>query len=574
MTLSQWCTCALTLIVVSAVPAQAQVDPVGDWSGALQTPGGSLSLIVIIGRNDDGSLRGDLESPDQAPGRKIPLTGVSVADGRLAFTVAPIKASYEGHWVEAEQHWSGTFTQGLALPLALRRGTPPPRAVIEGLDGHWEGVVTRNGVDLRLVLRVTTGGRGTVATFDAPDQVAYGLPVDELSRTADTVAFRIPASNARFDGRLVGEGRLRGVWRLPGQPEVEVSFERTSASTTRAAPPRPQTPTPPFPYRVEEVTFDNPRASGVTLAGTLTVPEGTGPFPAAVLVTGSGAQDRDETLLGHKPFAVLADYLTRHGIAVLRYDDRGVGRSTGTFARATSADFATDASAAVGYVGTRREIRSGAIGLVGHSEGGMVAAIAAAESDQIAFVVSLAGPGTGLVQLLQSQRRLVGLSQGLSEADLAKTEPVMVDLFAAVAASTSTADAQNRVRALLTPATLATLGVPEAGREVVVQQVATDWFRYFLQYQPSAVLSRIRVPVLALNGTLDRQVPAEENLSAIQAALTASGDVTIRRLEGLNHLFQTATTGAVGEYADISETMSPMALAAVADWIAARFGGR
>jgi pimeloyl-ACP methyl ester carboxylesterase len=303
----------------------------------------------------------------------------------------------------------------------------------------------------------------------------------------------------------------------------------------------------------------------------LTLPEGAGPFPAAILITGSGPQDRDETVFGHKPFAVLADHLTRHGIAVLRHDDRGVGRSTGEFSAATSADFATDTNAAVRFLMTRSEIDPEAIGLIGHSEGGMVAPLAAADNKGVRFVVLLAGPGTDLMQLALSQQRLMGLSQGVSEEELARMQPVMTGIFTAVSRASNSEDAQTRVRALLTPEALATLKTPEPRKEQLVQHLASEWFRYFLQYKPARSLSRVDVPILALNGSLDRQVPADENLAAIRIAVRRNPDVTIRKLEGLNHMFQTATTGAIGEYADIAETMSPATLSTVTEWIASRF---
>lgn len=334
---------------------------------------------------------------------------------------------------------------------------------------------------------------------------------------------------------------------------------------------RPQTPTPPFPYRADDVTFTNPVAAGVTLAGTLTLPQGSGPFPAAILLSGSGAQDRDETMLGHKPFAVIADHLTRRGIAVLRYDDRGVGRSTGDFPAATSADFATDARAAVRYLLTRPEIDRGGIGFIGHSEGGMVAQIAAVNNEHLQFMIMLAGPGTDLMQLVQSQERLLAVSQGASQEDLARMAPIMREVFEAVATSTSAEDARVRVRGVLTSDALATMKAPESRRELLVQQMATDWARYLLQFTPADFLSRIEVPVLALNGALDHQVPPDENLSAITAALARNPDVTVRRIDGLNHLFQTARTGAIGEYADITETIAPVVLTMVTEWITARF---
>ncbi len=559
----------LALLTVAA-PVYAQDKVVGDWHGVLQSPIGPMTLIITIAEGEKGALRGEMESLDQG-GRKTPLTSVTATDGHLTFTLKPAQISYEGGWVEGEQHWSGVFTQGVKMPLTLRRGLPAARPVVEGLDGLWQAAVARNGVNLRLLLRVATGSHGTIVTFDSPDLGAVGLPVSGFSRRAQAVGFSVPASGARFAGSLSDDGtRFSGTWTVPGQPEVEIEFTRTRTTAEREGRPRPQTPKPPFPYRTQEVTFDNPAANGVTLAGTLTLPSGTGPFPAAILVSGSGPQDRDETLLGHKPFAVLADHLTRHGVSVLRYDDRGVGASTGDFAAATSADFATDANAAVRFLLTRPDIDREAIGLVGHSEGGMVAPIAAADNARVRFIVLLAGPGTDLMQLAQSQERLLGLSQGSSEEDLARTEPVLAQVFAAVANSTNAEDARVRVRAALTPEALATLAVPDSRKELVVHQFTNDWFRYFLQFKPAAALSRIHVPVLALNGSLDRQVPADENLTAIKAALAHNPDVTIRKLEGLNHLFQTARTGSIGEYADITETMSPVVLRIVTEWIAVR----
>lgn len=570
MRFTRWIAAGFALLF-AALPAQAQVKVVGDWHGVLQSPIGPMTLIITIAEGEKGALRGELASPDQGTS-KIPLTSITASDSHLAFTINAAQISYQGEWVEAEQHWSGIFTQGGKIPLALRRGPPPARPVVEGLDGLWQGAVARNGVNLRLVLRVATGDRGTIVIFDSPDLGAVGLPVAGFSRRAQHVGFSVPASGARFAGALSDDGaRLKGIWTLPGQPDVEVAFVRTRATAEREPRLRPQTPKPPFPYRAEDVTFKNPVADGVTLAGTLTLPEGTGPFPAAVLITGSGPQDRDQTLLGHKAFAVLADHLTRNGVAVLRYDDRGVGRSTGEFAAATSADFATDARAAVRFLLTRREIDREGVGFIGHSEGGMVAQIAAVNDDHLDFLIMLAGPGTDLMQLAQSQERLLGLSQGVSEEELARMQPVMTDVFAAVAKSASAEDARARVRAVLTPEALATLKAPESRRELLVQQLANDWSRYLLQYKPAASLSRIRIPILALHGALDRQVPADENLAAIKTALAHNSDVTIRKLDGLNHLFQTARTGAIGEYADIAETMSPGVLGIVSEWIEARF---
>jgi uncharacterized protein len=325
-------------------------------------------------------------------------------------------------------------------------------------------------------------------------------------------------------------------------------------------------PQPPFPYHSEEVRIANPRAPGVTLAGTLTLPPGRGPFAAAILITGSGAEDRDETLLGQKPFLVLADHLTRAGIAVLRLDDRGTAESTGTFAGATSADFATDANAAFAFLRARPEVDPHAIGYIGHSEGGMIGPIAARDNPDVAFLVLLAGPGAPARQILDGQRRAIGHSQGVTDAQLEASRPIQNLLLDTAASADSTEAVTARLRT-----SLAARGIPEEQQARMIQQVTDPWFRYFLRYDPAPNLARLRVPVLALNGSLDRQVIAADNLPGIRTALRDDPDATVRELPGLNHLFQHARTGAVGEYAEIEETMSPEVLDLVAGWINARF---
>jgi pimeloyl-ACP methyl ester carboxylesterase len=556
---------------VTAIP-----DPTGEWHGTLATPTGALTILLFVTRAPDGALKAELESPDQAPGQRIPVTDIKVEKDRLALDIASIHASFEGTWVAADQAWSGTFKQGVDLPLKLSKGAPPAMPVVAGLDGVWRGKISRNGVDLRLVLHIATSAQGTRISLDSPDQMAFGVPLQGLARDGQMVRFRLDLRGVRYEGKLSADmQRISGTWLAPNQPAAEVDFVRGDAAAANAPVKRPQTPQPPFPYRAEEVAFDNPAASGVRLAGTLTLPQGNGPFPAAILITGSGQQDRDETMLGHKPFAVIADYLTRRGIAVLRVDDRGAGKSTGDFAKATSADFATDANAAFAFLRTRGEIRPDAIGFIGHSEGGMVGPIAMATNKQVAFLIMLAGPGTATDHLLLSQRRAIALGMGQSEAQIDKAEPVMAALFKALASGATYDDGVAAARASLTPAAMAAIGAsPGTDPQLILSQFNSPWFRYFFRYDPAPNLRLIRVPVLAMNGSLDRQVLPTENLAAIKAALKDDRDVTIVELPGLNHLFQTARTGSLGEYADIEETVAPVALDRMASWINARFGRR
>jgi dienelactone hydrolase len=557
---------ALLLAALGAAAAVAQEGWTGDWHGMLVTPRGQLRMLLTIRASADGTLTAELESVDQAPGQKIPVPTIAVNGARLTFAIPRYSLTYDGTWNPAGNRFDGILHQGADLPLALERGGFPVQPVVQGLDGSWEGTTRRNAATLHFVLRVSTGAAGTIASLDSPDQLAIGLPVGGLARDGDSIRFTVAAGNTSFTGTLAGD-RLSGRW----TDGSETVFVRRAAGAQAAPIRRPQTPQPPFPYRAEEVSFANPRAAGVTLAGTLTLPQGRGPFPAAILITGSGAQDRDESLFGHKPFAVLADYLTRHGIAVLRYDDRGIAGSTGRFAGSTSADFATDTNAAFAFLTARPEIDRRAIGYIGHSEGGMVGPIAAMDNPAVAWLVLLAGPGVATRDLLEAQRRAIAESQGVSAAEIERTAPLQAELMGIAASDRTDAAARAALAEAMTDARLAAAGMPAAARDSMAALMLDPWFRWFLRYDPAPALRHFQGPLLALNGSLDRQVLPVQNLAGIRAATAGHRDVTITELPGLNHLFQTAQTGGVGEYGTIEETMAPVVLQTVADWIRARF---
>jgi uncharacterized protein len=569
---------ALLLATLLPAPAPAQTQAwTGDWSGALTIPGGQqLRLVLTIAAAPDGGLSGQVESVDQAPGQKLGVDSLAIADGQLTFAIAAIRVRYEGRWDEARSVFAGTVTQnGRAMPLELGRVAAAAQPRLSGLDGAWETRIERNGVPLRLILRVDTGALGTIALLDSPDMLAIGMAVTDLAREGHEVRFSVPMGESSFRGTLSADGaRLSGQWSRSNYPALEVTFQRRDPAAATAAPRRPQQPNPPFPYRSVEVSIPNPRAPGVTLAGTLTLPEGAGPFPAAILISGSGAQDRDESLMGHRPFAVLADHLTRNGIAVLRYDDRGTARSTGDFQGATSADFATDAAAVYAFLRARPEIARDGIGYIGHSEGGMIGPLAAPDSPGLAYLVLLAGPGERTRDLLEAQRRAIGQTMGMSAAELDRAGALNARLLEIAASDLPHAEAEAAISAAMTDEALAGSGVTPAQRELMAGRVLDPWFRWFLRYDPAPALRALTMPVLALNGSLDRQVLPEANLSGIRAALAGNPDVTVAELPGLNHLFQTARTGGISEYADIEETMAPLALETVANWIRARFPPR
>ncbi len=561
------------LVATTTALAARSPEPVADdWHGSLTIPTGELLLIVTISEDEEGAYSAQLESPDQAPGQKIPISEITVEEGHMHFAISRLGATYEGEWDDDAQAWVGTFMQGMSIPLELKRGLPPNKPVIEGLDGTWRSTITRNGVDLRLIVHIETTDTGTHAKLDMPDMMANNIPIADLTRDGDRVSYTVPASQGSFSGELNEDGTITGIWTIPAREDVAITLVRDADDAPVPQRNRPQVPAKPYPYQSEDIHFENQSAEGVTLAGTLTIPQGEGPFPAAILISGSGPQDRNETVFGHQPFLVLADYLTNHGIAVLRYDDRGINESTGDFSQATSADFATDANAAFAYLASRPEINHNAIGFVGHSEGGMVGPIAIRDNQKVGFLVMLAGPGTPAIKIVESQNRLIAESQGADEAMINKSTALSLKLSRAVAKSTSAQDAEARIRAILTPEVLEEQGWPPSQIETVVAQNTSPWLRFFLSYDPADYMDAVRCPVLAINGQLDKQVPADENLDGLRGLLADHPDATIKALPGLNHLFQTATTGALGEYNDIEETFAPSAMELISDWINTRFG--
>ena len=431
------------------------------------------------------------------------------------------------------------------------------------LVGRWEGALRIGEASLPLVVRVSQGADGLVAVMDSPAQGARDMPITGLTETGGTVRFAIPSVGGRFEGARSADGSTwTGSWSQGGAslPLILTRVAATAEVAAPAAPARPQTPVPPFPYEAEDVTFANAGAD-ITLAGTLTMPEGDGPFPAVVLLTGSGAQDRDETILGHKPFAVWADALTRRGVAVLRYDDRGVGGSGGGSNDDTTADFATDARAAMDYLRTRPEIDANRIGLMGHSEGGSTALIATSQGAPAAFVVMIAGPALSGAALLPEQYARITSAAGASAEQAGEIRRVRAEIMdALVRNKEDRAAAAQAVEAILAAA-----GVPEPARGREVAGLSSGWYRYFAAYDPAPALSALRMPLLAIYGGKDLNVPADLNAPVVSRL---KPDATVVVLPGLNHLMQHAETGLGAEYGSITETLAPEAVAAVTDWVA------
>lgn len=340
-------------------------------------------------------------------------------------------------------------------------------------------------------------------------------------------------------------------------------------------PNRPQEPKEPYPYYSEDVYFKNQKA-GIHLAGTLTLPKKEGIFPVVILITGSGPQNRNEELAGHKPFLVLSDYLTKNGIAVFRYDDRGTAFSEGNFKTATSVDLASDVESTVAYLKTRKEINQKKMGLIGHSEGGLIAPLVATQSKDIAFIVMMAGPGISGDKIIQIQQRLIAEVSGISKEEIKETEKVNKKIFDIVKKSSDMeqlkSDLKSNLKKFLrenpdfkNPDNV----TPEEFIQLQIKTYATPWMQYFIKYNPVNTLQKVKIPVLALNGEKDLQITPKENLNAIKKALrkARNKNITIMELPDLNHLFQEADTGAPQEYQRIEQTYSPTALKEILHWL-------
>ncbi|MDR1357209.1 MAG: alpha/beta fold hydrolase [Tannerellaceae bacterium] len=434
------------------------------------------------------------------------------------------------------------------------------------IAGDWNGVLKIQQVELRLVLHISRTDAGYSATMDSPDQGATGIPVTSISFENPALKFSVDGLRLRYEGALNADGAIAGTF-YQGSVSLPLNLEKGSGKEETR---RPQEPARPFPYYEEDVRFDNV-AAGIRLAGTLTLPQKEGRFPAVVLISGSGAQDRNEEVFNHKPFLVIADHLTRNGIAVLRFDDRGTASSSGTFKMSTTLDFSKDAEAAVAWLKTRKEVDPHKIGLVGHSEGAIIAPMLASRSGDIAFIVMLAGSGVRGDKLLLAQQELIGRASGMSEADIeenrifhAKAFNIMIE---AETQEEVTARLSDYLRQLMGDASGA--GVDDNLVRNEVEKLADPWILYLLKHDPSADIEKVKCPVLALNGEKDLQVPPEMNLDAIRLALAKGNNnrATLRQLPGLNHLFQECTTGALTEYGRIEQTFSPAALDIMTQWI-------
>jgi uncharacterized protein len=555
-------------LVPKASPLPAQEPPLeGTYSGTLRSGEVELHIVLHLSRNAVGALHATLDSLENAV-FAVEATSVSLNSGMLKFEVLSVGVKYEGKVSDDRKSIDGTWSQGSAsLPLVFRREPPAhlPEGAKFGAEGLWQGALEAHGLRLRLQLHVSHDPQGElVAALDSLDQFVSGLPAAKVSLKDSAFHFEIPALSSTYEGTLdATKSSIAGEW---SQSEIKekLEFKRSDQPLELR---RPQLPSKPYPYREEEVTFSNKKA-GVDLAGTLTLPNGNGPFPAAVLIAGSGPQDRDGSIANHKPFLVLADYLTRKGIAVLRYDKRGEGQSTGSVEMATTLDLASDAECAVRYLQTRKEIDAGKIGLIGHSEGAMIAPAIAASSRDVAWIVLLAAPATKGEDTLLNQSDLIARTGGLSDAQALASLNFDKQAYDLLQKEQDSAVATEKLKALVKESGM-DKSMPADALDAQLRMMTSPWFRFFLAYDPLPDLKKTKCPVLALYGEKDLQVPPKINMPILQKAFADAGNsgADVRQLPELNHLFQHAYNGSPSEYAAIDETFSPQVLQIIGDWV-------
>lgn len=431
--------------------------------------------------------------------------------------------------------------------------------------GQWNGTLNVSGTQLRLVYHINKAENGYTATMDSPDQNAVGIPIQKTTFENSVLKLEIPNAQISYEGTLNKDNIIVGKFTQGGRSlELNLSRENSSKeSSAKQVYVRPQEPQKPYPYYTEDVKFEN-KTDKVVLAGTLSLPKKEGNFSAVILITGSGKQNRDEEMLGHKAFLVLADYLTKKGIAVLRFDDRGTGESTGDFSKATTLDFVKDVQAGVDYLKTRKEINKNKIGLIGHSEGGLIAPIVAGNSTAINFIVLLAGPGIRGDKLLLLQKELLEKQYGAAESDIQKGQENFKGAYDIIIASAANDEnLKNKVDNYFKSK------YDDNVSKSLTAQITNNWMYTFLRLDPATILPKVKCPVLALNGSKDLQVPAEINLGAIKKTLLEAGNkkITTKELPNLNHLFQECKTGSPLEYEKIEQTFSPIALDEISSWV-------
>lgn len=431
----------------------------------------------------------------------------------------------------------------------------------QDLIGSWSGKLDFGTAKLTFVVHLSQEGGQWKAKADSPDQGAYGIPF-RIEVKGDSVFLTNP-QGISLRLKQLEKVHLKGHFSQNGIT-IPVALTRSVALSERKSAVKYQTPKLPYAYDTLDVIIPNDYTN-LKLSGTITQPKATGKYPAVILITGSGPQDRDETLFGHKPFKVLADYLTRHGIVVLRYDERGVGASEGSYATATIDDFSKDALAALAFLKKQKNVDINKVGIIGHSEGGLIANLLAGQGvPNVSFIVTLAAPTISIRDLMVEQLYAVGKSEGMSEFQLAMAKEINKKNFDVVKSDLNTEEAYAQLKKNLN---ILEESNQNAAMRKEILMMLTPAYRYFLRIDPQEFIRKIYIPVFGAFGTLDVQVPSTLNLRGYHDYLPKNTKTVLKEYEGMNHLFQKAQTGKVSEYAQLEETMNTQVLKDIAEWI-------
>ncbi len=575
---------ALLFMCVSITSMFAQKKLAGDWQGQLSVGGTSLRLVFHIVKQTDGQYSGSMESPDQGAG-SIPLDNVAVKGDSVVILIHKIHGGFSG-LLQNDSTLTGNWEQGRsALPLILKKGIVAIKAnpvrisnSTRNISGIWEGRLNAGSISLRLNFHFDKQKDNSYSgTMDSPDQGVMGVPCKDVFLNGDSIEVEVKTAIG-MKGMMTNDSIINGVWNQGGKT-FPIAMKKVKELSKN--PNRPQTPKPPYNYNSEDVEYDNADKS-VHFGATFTYPKGSGPFPTAILITGSGQQDRDETIFGHKSFAVIADYLTNKGMAVLRVDDRGMGKSTGDVLNATSADFANDVEVGLAYLKNRKEVDQKRMGMIGHSEGGLIASIVAARDHDIDFVIMLAGPGVKGSDILLKQTYDIMLSDTVPAEAAKAYDDIYKQILEDFMSGNDTSIIRKKImsdfihwKAGQSGKALNTLkiGLDSSSDKKLINTFMKDfsspWIKYFIAADPRPLIEKFRCKVLALDGSKDLQVNAEINLAAINKALKKSKSPSFetKELPGLNHLFQHCNKCTIEEYAEIEETFSPEALDIMWKWL-------
>ncbi len=545
------------------------------WLGTLDVKVAQLRLSLHLTKQADGTWAGFMISHDQNDA-KIEADSVIFTNGELNLSLKKVGATFKGKLTEQDSVAKGTWSQGgPSYPVEFRKVAKVPARV---LAETWKGTLKADVREFPFQLRIFNeeGSDKRVGLLDSFSEGAMGLNL-KLREQDDKIEFTVPASAGKYEGQRSADGKkITGTWIQSGF-RLPLEFDSVpNDQVTTSLGDRPQTPKAPFAFVTQELSI--PTINGVTISGTLSLPQGKGPFPVVITVSGSGPQDRDETIYDHKPFLVLTDALTKRGIAVFRYDERGVGKSTGNYAASNTKDFAEDGSRILAHLAKLERIEPTRMAIIGHSEGGIVAPMIAVERGDLAAIVLMAGPAVTGKQIVLNQTREIAKVSGMPAATIEAQQKLMLKVFGQVqpASAPTTNDSQSKPESsnffggLMEK--LAGKLTESAIEKAMLEQFKTPWMAYFLDHDPAESLAKLKTPVLALFADKDLQVSAELNIPPMKAALeqAQNADFEIVTIKGVNHLFQTCKTGLPMEYAGITETLAPQVITKICDWLAER----